>query len=1074
MNEWLVHLASKGAVVLGVSLMAGLVLRRMAAARRYAVWLTAVMALGVLPLAVVMLPAWRVLPKMVGEAGMVPLESREDAAGKVSLDAEAMPMPHFEAEPAGARKEGSVDGRMGSPAMPRMAVPMTQEVGMEKSAPSIEWHKMVMLLPWAWVGGVALLLGRLGWAAWRLHRLEKNCVQGMSAALDEAVLEMRLQRAPRLLIGEMNAVPMVWGVWRKRLLLPEGFAEWPKEKLRSVLLHELAHLKRRDPLALWAAQWVKALHWFNPLVWLTMRQLRADQERACDDRVLRQGVRASDYAQHLLDLSRHTRVAPGLALCALTITRCSPVEARVKAILDVRRSREGLTRRWLLGLAGVALMATAPVAMLHAIEAAKLRGKILDRNGVVLAESTAESTAEKVRHYPLQTLTAHVVGYTGKTGPEDATPMGRIAMEKRQDAVLRQGQNVTLTLDARIQRLTTQAMQDGGIQRGAAVVMDPQTGEILAAVSLPSYDANWFVPTLPIERFDKLVKDGTKPLLNRCFSSEYPPGAAFMPFTALAGLAAGVGTPTYVCAGSVTYGARSFPCWKGVRDQAGHGALNPTEALAQSCNCYWYRFGNQAGLKAFEKLAPAVGLGQRYGLDEQGKAGDAEKFAFVHGTAQKATEGDVANISIGQGRVLLTPLQMTVLAATMANGGKVPEPKLVRDDQPVQWRAEVNVEAGQMEKIREGMKLAVNGDKGTGKTTKSEKVVIAAKTGTAQWRMSKDQNLAVMIGFAPYDKPTLAFAVLHEGATAEAVSGGKNCGPVVKRIVEEALALPPDGSGEVSPVKEVMDARTKPEDAKQALAAWVSEMNRELNLARDALGGDLYFKEVKAEAGQVLIVGEAGRMEQVIQFRDKLTKLGKRWDMEWVIPVPMPTEDGKRVQFRVQGTSRRATVQEGSVQAAPTAPGSMVDHLKSLTDALAKAGLITKELDARLMVLVEKASLLAELPKSARVQVLTGSDMQGAGALPVFYFRFTGSREEVNEWLLASLSEKRKRSYANLLKWPDAPMAFDRCYLGMGGSQIIIHSKDGKTIEVMVAKQNRAPMIAPNEEALPRSKTADA
>jgi hypothetical protein len=97
-------------------------------------------------------------------------------------------------------------------------------------------------------------------------------------------------------------------------------------------------------------------------------QLRADQERACDDAVLRHGVRASDYAQSLLDLSRHTRLAPGLSLCALTITRCAPVEARVKAILDPQRRREGLTLRWLASLAGGALLITLPVAMLHAIE----------------------------------------------------------------------------------------------------------------------------------------------------------------------------------------------------------------------------------------------------------------------------------------------------------------------------------------------------------------------------------------------------------------------------------------------------------------------------------------------------------------------------------------------------------------------------------------------------------------------------------------------------------------------------------------------------------------------------------
>jgi hypothetical protein len=151
----------------------------------------------------------------------------------------------------------------------------------------------------------------------------------------------------------------------------------------------------------------------------------------------------------LLDLSRHTRIAPGLALCALTITRCAPVEARVKAILDPKRRREGLTPRWLLGLAGFALFTTLPVAMLHAIEGAKLRGRILDRNGVVLAKSTPEKT----RHYPLKTLAAHVLGYTGKSDAGDPTPQGRSGVEKQNDAVLRSGQDVALTFDMRWRRL---------------------------------------------------------------------------------------------------------------------------------------------------------------------------------------------------------------------------------------------------------------------------------------------------------------------------------------------------------------------------------------------------------------------------------------------------------------------------------------------------------------------------------------------------------------------------------------------------------------------------------------------
>jgi beta-lactamase regulating signal transducer with metallopeptidase domain len=395
-----------------------------------------VVALAVLPLAMALLPAWHVLPKTTTEIDWPILE----------------PEMRMEAPPVAPKVvEEVMQVPAATPALVPTAPPKSWRLDFSK-------EKLLGLLPVVWLSIAAVMLLRLAWSAWRLHRLERSLNPATVTALNEISREIGLKRVPRLLLGAANAVPMVWGVWWPRLLLPAGFESWTADKLRGVLLHELAHLKRGDPLALWTAQWVKALHWFNPLAWLTIRQLRADQERACDDAVLRHGVRASDYAQHLLDLSRHTRIAPGLALCALTITRCAPVEARVKAILDPKRHREALTTRWLLGLAGFALLTTLPVAMLHAIEGAKLRGRILDRNGVVLAESTPEKT----RHYPLKTLAAHMLGYTRMTDPKDPTPIGHAGIEKQQDAALAAGKDVTMAFDMRIQSLAHRAMYRSG------------------------------------------------------------------------------------------------------------------------------------------------------------------------------------------------------------------------------------------------------------------------------------------------------------------------------------------------------------------------------------------------------------------------------------------------------------------------------------------------------------------------------------------------------------------------------------------------------------------------------------
>jgi beta-lactamase regulating signal transducer with metallopeptidase domain len=313
--ELLSHTAMKGVAVLALALFAGLALRNLAASRRYAVWITTIVALGLLPLAMSLLPAWRVLPQ----------------AAVASLTAGTT-----------ADESGAV-----------LAAGMAS-------------------LPWIWLTVTSLLLFRLLWSAGRLHRLRRTLKQVDCETVVEVGRELGLKRLPLVLIGAADAVPMVWGVWSTCLLLPRGFESWSAEKLRGVLLHELSHLKRRDPLALWAAQCVKALHWFNPLAWLTIRQLRADQERACDDMVLRQGVRASAYAQYLLDLSRETRAASDLTLFAPTITRCAPVEVRVKAILDPKLHRDGISARWLVILAGLALLTILPLAMLHAIEDKKM------------------------------------------------------------------------------------------------------------------------------------------------------------------------------------------------------------------------------------------------------------------------------------------------------------------------------------------------------------------------------------------------------------------------------------------------------------------------------------------------------------------------------------------------------------------------------------------------------------------------------------------------------------------------------------------------------------------------------
>lgn len=1079
MSEWLSHVAFKGAAVLLIALVAGVLLHRMAAARRYAIWITAVGALALLPPAMLLLPAWRVLPqadKTLMESPELPPEETIE-----SWDPGTLPMEPTTALPAALLE---------TPAPPPAAIP---------PAPSkpLSWQEVAGLLPSVWLTISTLLLLRLGWSAARLHRLERTLSAGTCDHLAKVAREVGLRRPPCLLIGTENAVPMVWGVWRPRLLLPRGFETWSREKLRGVLLHELAHLKRRDPLALWAAQWVKALHWFNPLAWLTLRQLRADQERACDDTVLRHGVRPSDYAQHLLDLSRHTRLAPGLSLCALTITRCAPVETRVKAILDPKRSRDGLTLRWLLGLGVLALLTTLPVAMLHAMEGPKLRGRILDRNGVALAETTEKKT----RRYPLKALAGHLTGYTRLPDEKHPQPWGGAAMEKTHDATLQEGKDVALSLDARMQALVLRTMQDAGYKRGAAVVLDPRTGEILASVSLPVYDPNILVPAISQKDWDALLKNKDVPLLNRCVRG-VAPGSALAPLTALAGTLAGVSNGSFTCNGSVTYGSREYLCWKGVRDRSGHGTLDMKGAIVTSCNCYWYQFGNAAGPEAFEKMASLLGFGQGYALleeEDKGIFGGPTWLAKLR--PQEAwTPSYTANMAIGQGMMLATPLQMAVLAATVAQRGQVPQPTYLRlqKGQKAQPRADLiaeGVNAGEIDKIRDGMSLVVNGDGGTGKNARSEKVVISGKTGVAQnWRrvggMKVEDNHGWFIGFAPYDHPTLAFAILKTGAK----SGGGDCAPLAKRIVEEALALPADGSGEVAPVA------VPPPDVEGA------EIKEEIGREAAAMGENFTLHEPDVADGKITVTGEAASVNQVFTFFDRLRALGKRHPMlQWQIPPPAilndntatfwaagtylaqpaprkeaPAEKPKDTREeaaslirQIKETQEKIQELDKQIKAAPSAAleqrrAVLVQEKNALYPRLAAAlpKTVAKTILVSQMQLSErerwramrKSEGLAEMPENASMFVT--SPMLDPVFTPRTDFRFSLAREAAHRWLVASLSKQALETYKAELQWPPKGEAFQRVYYIQKGGSIQVRSQGGDDVEVSILKAR--PLIAPD------------
>ncbi len=375
------------------------------------------------------------------------------------------------------------------------------------------------------------------------------------------------------------------------------------------------------------------------------------------------------------------------------------------------------------------------------------------------------------------------------------------------------GNDVHLTLDIRAQYIAHMAMQESlpRIGRGAAVVMDPNTGEILAMVTVPNYDPNNFIPSITEDAFQHYREDETRPLGNRAVQ-EFPPGSTFKLAVGMAGfLNPGGVSGYYSCDNYVTYGNRPFPCWTVQKQMGGHGGLDLTGGIKNSCNCYFYLYGNAAGIKNIQKMGGMLGMGKRTGVelpeDVAGLLPGPEWFRQERNL--NWSDAQTANVSIGQGAVMCTPLQLCSMAATIANAKVAHVPSLVHHQyDPVtntsttftpNVRTDLiaaGLKPAQIEKVRKGMWRVVNEQGGTGSRFRSELPEIkdngggAGKTGTAQnWRQnakgsaSIKDNLTWFVSFAPYDNPRLACCVMVQNGN----SGGSCAAPVAKRIVERIM-----------------------------------------------------------------------------------------------------------------------------------------------------------------------------------------------------------------------------------------------------------------------------------------------
>ncbi len=435
------------------------------------------------------------------------------------------------------------------------------------------------------------------------------------------------------------------------------------------------------------------------------------------------------------------------------------------------------------------------------------------------------------RHYPEGSLAAHIVGHVGSVGKLPTGPIntneplweeeeGRAGLEMIHNLQLagqpgmkrlifdengnklleeqikrpRPGGTLVTTLNLKWQKLAEEVLAKG-CQRGAFVLLDVITGEVLVLASRPSFDPNLFAGGIAPEAYQALLEDPATPLYGRAFQSTYPPASTFKPVVALAALNNGViDEHTTIYSGtSLQVGNHTFRNWS----KTPEGSIDVERAMARSTNTWFYQVGIKTGPSAFLNLSKRLGMGTTSGLplngEKPGLVPDDAYMQRVH--KRRILNGDTANMSIGQGSLLATPLQVAQAMAGIANGEALPQLQLIRQVQDSRGRVVqasvperrnwLGVDSHAVEVVRQGMHDVVNAGGGTGRSAALSYTTLCGKTGTAQWGPPRlNQRLAWFAGFLPHDNPRYAFAVLYEGKPGETVGGGRNAAPMVKSFFE--------------------------------------------------------------------------------------------------------------------------------------------------------------------------------------------------------------------------------------------------------------------------------------------------
>lgn len=449
----------------------------------------------------------------------------------------------------------------------------------------------------------------------------------------------------------------------------------------------------------------------------------------------------------------------------------------------------------------------------------------------------------QVRDYPLGPATAHVIGYVGAVSEQELTgdpveklpgyKIGKIGVEKAINRPLagvagasqvevnahgrvirelardagKMGDTVTLTLDAEMQMYAQARL--GSEDSASAVVMDSETGAIYALASNPSFDPNVFAKGIPSGLWRELMGDQTKPLTNKVMNGEYPPGSTFKMCTAIAAIEEGVITHDHsvFCPGHMNLGSFRFHCWK----KGGHGTVGVVDAIAESCDTFFYDVARRMGIDRMAKWARKFGIGMPTNLDIGGDFdGLMPDTAWKRGRFGEVWHpGESLVNAIGQGYVLATPLQLAVMQARLINGGVAIEPYLidkVGEQETLRPAFEtIGVRPETMALIREGMDAVTNKRNGTAWAAriKDPERAMGGKTGTAQVRRItaaeraagiknetlpwKHRHHALFTGYAPLANPRYVCAVVVE----HGVGGSKVAAPIARDLLTEVQRLDP-------------------------------------------------------------------------------------------------------------------------------------------------------------------------------------------------------------------------------------------------------------------------------------------